>query len=579
MTSGAGSRWVRAGRAALVGALAFLVAMVASCSPPEPGPETTAIGGLSTSTSIPAGDGVIDMAAAFNPDIPPNPVMVEVVPEEAAALGETVLAEEAATLTATGADGTRYTLEIPAGALLWEADIRLIPVAEIAGLPLSGGLIGAVQLEPEGLLFLEPATLSIETTSPVDPAELAAFGLAGEGSAELYGFPAEVEGSLIRISLTHFSGYGAGRTTYGERWAREQRKPSEYGREMQQYLADLGHFFAEKYGDRTDFTDEELAELERLDQQATDLMRKWFEVDVRPALREFETSKESLVKALWRWLDWYELVNTGVGQEDQLGDLIAEGEASFARGVYHAIDQSFGSCVQDRDPYQGLDLIFLLELIFRGLVHSDDADQREADAQDKLDRCWRFELRYRSTVEWAAEPWRVISEAEGTLPLKSRAAGVNPHTATGELNYQRYEFILPADWVGVCTVTTQKSNIPVTVEVNISLRFRRIEGLRYQFPRVSLTMTPSRPAVESVENSCASWTLIPLTGGWYDGFWTVHTDAGRNVGLSDSFGFSDGWTYPADQGVLARWGPVTESSPGMGVQDTYTLEVIHTPQR
>src|SRR5215510_4056893 len=55
------------------------------------------------------------------------------------------------TVTATGSDGSKFTLIIPVNSLLSSARVKMTPVSAVGGLPLSGGLAAAVQLEPDGL--------------------------------------------------------------------------------------------------------------------------------------------------------------------------------------------------------------------------------------------------------------------------------------------------------------------------------------------------------------------------------------------------------------------------------------------
>src|SRR5690348_14436311 len=57
-------------------------------------------------------------------------------------------------LSATGGDGTVYTLTVPDKALLSAQEISMTPLAAMDALPLGGGLAAGVQLEPEGLRFL-----------------------------------------------------------------------------------------------------------------------------------------------------------------------------------------------------------------------------------------------------------------------------------------------------------------------------------------------------------------------------------------------------------------------------------------
>lgn len=65
-------------------------------------------------------------------------------------------------LTVQDAAGNRFTLHVPAGALLIDTQITMTPVASIDDLPLTNGMVGAVQFEPDGLFLYEDAILTIE---------------------------------------------------------------------------------------------------------------------------------------------------------------------------------------------------------------------------------------------------------------------------------------------------------------------------------------------------------------------------------------------------------------------------------
>src|SRR5438270_782171 len=80
----------------------------------------------------------------------------------------------------TGADGTRYTLTIPAGALASPETVRVAPLLAVAGL---GGVAG-VSLLPAGLRLLAPATLVVAPARAVS-----GFAFRGGGAA-LHAAPA-----------------------------------------------------------------------------------------------------------------------------------------------------------------------------------------------------------------------------------------------------------------------------------------------------------------------------------------------------------------------------------------------------
>ncbi len=110
--------------------------------------------------------------------------------------------------------GLAYSLDIPDGALMNDQEITMVPITRIDGMRLSGGLIGGVQLEPEGLELLTPATLTITVPKGYDPKQMVGFGYHGEGD----GFHLDLatgDGKTITLPIFSFSGHGAASGTPG----------------------------------------------------------------------------------------------------------------------------------------------------------------------------------------------------------------------------------------------------------------------------------------------------------------------------------------------------------------------------
>jgi hypothetical protein len=102
--------------------------------------------------------------------------------------------------------GFRYTLTVPEGALLTDAEITLTPLNGITDFPGEGAPLAAVHFSPEGLRFMRTATLEIESPAPL-PARPAGFGLSGDGEA-LHLAPAGVNGTRTVLLVAHFSIWG-----------------------------------------------------------------------------------------------------------------------------------------------------------------------------------------------------------------------------------------------------------------------------------------------------------------------------------------------------------------------------------
>jgi hypothetical protein len=139
------------------------------------------------------------------------------------------------TITATGEDGTRFTLVIPDGALLEETEITVTPVRTIVGLPFSRGLGGAVQLSPDGLRLYAHATLTIEPAHPVAPTEQVSFGWAGAGRD--FHLAPSLDGASLK--LLHFSGYGVAGAAPGELAAQAAAAPLDLDARLEQEVARL----------------------------------------------------------------------------------------------------------------------------------------------------------------------------------------------------------------------------------------------------------------------------------------------------------------------------------------------------
>ncbi len=105
---------------------------------------------------------VIDPSKLFPPGFDPsNPLAANPADFLQKVEATVQIGPEGGTVSVTTPDKITYTLTIPAGALEAATPISLIPLETIDGLPFSGGLQGAVRIEPDGLQLDLPATLTI----------------------------------------------------------------------------------------------------------------------------------------------------------------------------------------------------------------------------------------------------------------------------------------------------------------------------------------------------------------------------------------------------------------------------------
>ncbi|QGG96598.1 hypothetical protein [Actinomarinicola tropica] len=117
------------------------------------------------------------------------------------------------TLTLDAADGTTFTLDVPADSLRFPAEITMTAVAAIDGLPFGDGPAYAVDLQPSGLIFDVPATLTITPAEPIDVDEQLPFTYQG---SELTIARPSMETPDVAIEVDHFSGYGVAKGFLGD---------------------------------------------------------------------------------------------------------------------------------------------------------------------------------------------------------------------------------------------------------------------------------------------------------------------------------------------------------------------------
>ena len=136
---------------------------------------------------------------------------IEVVPDTLLAQSA-VIGTAGGSVSATGADGTVYQLELPAGALAGDTLITLTPAAQINGLPLTGGGARAVNFTPEHLELGVPGTLRITypTTPPANAVGFTYDSATGE-AFEILG--ATISGNTLTLPIAHFSGGGSSGST------------------------------------------------------------------------------------------------------------------------------------------------------------------------------------------------------------------------------------------------------------------------------------------------------------------------------------------------------------------------------
>jgi len=139
---------------------------------------------------------------------PANPITVTPMLDSSHSVQTPISATNGGTITATGADGSVFTLTIPRNALLSDELITMTPIASIGNIPLSGGFAAGVELQPQGLRLFFPATLTITSPGTAPVGQQWGFSYSASG-ADFHLYPLNLNSAII-MNILHFTGFGWG---------------------------------------------------------------------------------------------------------------------------------------------------------------------------------------------------------------------------------------------------------------------------------------------------------------------------------------------------------------------------------
>lgn len=394
------------GRTTLIAAMAVFATACASgggsetTAPPQPVPT-----GATSETTAPGSDFTLGEAL---------PASAEVTLDEAAARAA-VIGPAGGTIEANGPDGRTYALNIPPGLLADDLDITMTPIADLRS-PVLTDFHGGVQLEPSGLLFAGSAELTISGSA--FPEDVVAFSYEAGGD-DLGLEIATVESGVMRMSITHFSGAGAGTPDPG---AGAPQPSNPYRRMLSalegQYIANgfecvdgrepVGEFLVEWYG-------------------------AMFESQVLPLLEQAGGDDQVLSDAIAAFLEWVharhryadllcsDLVD---GLETVEADGVQARERAarlLSTGVENAIDTAARVCASSHDLGEVAhmsDWAQVGELL--RFVDTEIEPSRYSVwpdlASERILGCLTFEVEFESTIELSSAELLFVAPMKSTVP-------------------------------------------------------------------------------------------------------------------------------------------------------------------
>lgn len=439
-------------------------------------------------------------------------------------------------LELTAADGTRFTLTAPEGAVMSPLSVSMTPIRQIAGSPLKGDLLGAVHLEPEGALFYEPLTLTIQPTQPFDAAKLKAFN-SHEMGKEFYFQPLTASGQTLTLHLSHFSNPGAAQAT-----------------DLDEDLIPMPSDFADRFENDLGLD---------LSQESQIVGRFYGRVAKRLGAARGEISE--LKGALREFLTWRKEV-ARLGLDEIFKKQIFEGWTLVSQAIEAAVDQAVTACVVNNDPRFVQEILEWTAWIKRNPRLKPYFEGKLEAFETKTKKCLRFE----STIIETGAAYTETSSVRAVVPmfLNATEGGFGAeYTGTGTLQSAAYTVQYP-----VCQVSgaTQTGG---TFEVR-KLTLGWNDG---KVGEVELEYFPGRTA-NSYSLVCPPAPPVVHTGRF---FWTAVYSTILHLGEMNTTNATltaKDWEMPGGE-VIARkvyvqtkpLGPVTFS-------ETTTISLVYAPQ-
>jgi hypothetical protein len=399
---------------------------------------------------------------------PPKPINVSSTIDPSHAVSGVISAVSGGTLTTKSADGSEFTLTIPPNALLGDQPMTMSPIRSVAGFPLSGGFVAGVELSPEGLVLLQPATLTITPSRPVPIAQQIAFGYVGSGQ-DFYLYPLNLV-NTVTLSLLHFSGYGLGSGNA------PSFNPSDALAQLQSAAAAL--VAAERarvmMGEPPD---------PEFGQKLLELEQQCFLQVIQPLLDQAEqnvTDDQGARDAIAKALGW-----------DRLGQLLGAGkdkvfqqEEEFIRKAINAIsvgefNLAYDNCIASANPILVADMIGIAR--YFELTGGGAASNLGADYWDKINKCANQKL----AVDFDSEIKGVYSgpilgagvastdsvvQASG-LSLTWDSAGFNPTQAAFRIQSAPMDYVSLSYTLGSYLVVKSCASV-TSYSATISVRAR-----------------------------------------------------------------------------------------------------------
>ena len=337
----------------------------------------------------------------------PNPLDLSIVLDA----GQTVAAKigpQGGTLELETSDGNTFVLEIPSGALLSPEMIQMTAIASIDGLPFEDQGAIAVNLQPEGLVFFEMATLRIINRSINGDGYLVKFSTESNG-ADFYLQPSVEVSNEVRLLIFHFSNYGIAEATGAVlEHIKDRYSPSRASR----YAKNEISMIREGESDQA-------SQLEAYEKA----MKVWLYGSIFPQIENsdiFLDGPDFVLGEFVEWIGVIDVVDLLWGFDGQLRErLAADIEVAMnalAERVAQLMEEAYDLCVIEKEPEEALRM-YRWGLAATALNLWGRSGLVEETFEGKFYHCFAFEFEFFSVVDARGDKFHHKFIVDSRIPL------------------------------------------------------------------------------------------------------------------------------------------------------------------
>ena len=448
------------------------------------------------------------IAQGVDPLGAPNPL--DVVPTiDDARRAAAIVGPEGGALEATGSDGIRFTLTIPPDALVISTPIEMTPVASIEGLPFDQ-LAGAVELEPDGLWFVSPATLVIEPSGPSQIERERVFGYRA-GGRDLHLEPIDPTATAVTIPVMHFSALGLAYGTREQVAALAARTPFDAETAIQNTIARLTAI--ERSRILVGELDDEAGAFR--EQAPLGMSALWTTV-LEPLLQRAISDATYFEAAYVRHLQFQRQLQL-LGLEEEFATEVATGDRLIRLALPKAMEGIYDRCERDRT------LVNILIATYRTGAAQVLGMPELADF-GRMVACVHFELVYSATTteDTYDGVQRFTAQTQTTMPIRF----VRSHFGwklEGQAAVNYTDYTMQVSFAGSTCEDAYSVEAGASMEATVGVFMDFFQAYQQvdKRPRVTIELFPGNPE-EQYTGRCPGNDSSFRVWAYSQPFWKVH---------------------------------------------------------